>query len=125
MMTARLLFTLVVSSMVSCNEPIQSVPVNQNNLAVEIPAGLVMASEAQSRLVASAKKLSVGMSQQEVKNRLGTNVEEAPGSLFYKEEEGLEGGHSVTLTLIFEENGLRSAKVGFGHTTRLPRTSEP
>ena len=93
-------------------------------LHVEVPVGLVTVTDRQSRLVAGLKDLSEGMSQPEVKARLGEPSEERPETLFYNcVEDRHQGGHYVTATLSFGRDGLASAKVDYGHVTLEPRTA--
>jgi hypothetical protein len=94
------------------------------SIAVEIPDGFMAVTDAQRTLVAEVKRLSRGMSQAEVKERLGRPVEESADLLFYNLIEGAEGGYYLTAELMFDKHGLSAAKLGFGHVSMKQRIRE-
>ncbi len=91
---------------------------------VEVQPGLVTVTDRQARLVAGVKELSKGLSPQEAKQRLGNAREERTDLLFYNLAEDVNGGNFVTAGLSFDDDGLASAAIGFGHVTLEPRTAE-
>ncbi len=103
------------------SEPAVKIP---TKIHVEVQQGLVTVTDRQADLVAGVKELSIGLSPQEVKQRLGNPREESPDFLFYNLAEDVNGGNFVTASLRFDDDGLASAKIGFGHVTLEPRTAE-
>jgi hypothetical protein len=104
------------------NEPAVTIA---TKIHVEVQQGLVTVTDRQARLVADVKELSKGLSPQEVKQRLGNPKEESPDLFYYNlVEENINGGHFVTARLGFDDDGLASAEISYGHITRVPRTLE-
>ncbi len=114
----NLLISCLCLGLSSCNT--QPEPLN-----VQIPAGLVAATNTQMELIANVKTLLRGMSLLDTKRHLGSPKEETSSSLFYYLiENRVEGGYYVTTTLTFDENGLADVKIGFGHESRSLRIEE-
>lgn len=105
-------FVFLCIMLSSCSTP-------RKTFDVEIPEGIVIATDAQSKLVEGVKGLSQGMTRNEVKQKLGNPAEENPDCFFYLVLEGVEGGYYVTAMLLFDKQGLSDANIDFGHMTRF------
>jgi len=94
-------------------------------LNVQVPPGLVAATDAQRKLVANAQTLSRGMSLPDAKRHLGAPTQETSDSLFYHLIEcRVFGGYYVTARLKFDDGGLADVKLRFGHEWRTLRIEE-
>ena len=114
----HLLLACLCLGVSSCSRPPE--PLN-----VQIPAGLVTATHAQSKFIANVQTLSRGMSLQDAKRHLGAPTQEKSDSLFYwLVESRIHGGYCVAATLKFDDRGLADVKVEFGHVTLSPRPKE-
>jgi hypothetical protein len=90
-------------------------------LSVQIPPGIVTATDPQKQLVTSLQNLPRGLTLNDARRVLGTPTEQQPDSLFYYViENEVEGGYYVTATLMFEDGGLTTVEVGYGHESRDP-----
>ena len=84
-------------------------------VAVSTPPGFMAATEKQKELVEQVRQLTRGMSKEEVIEILGRPANEQPQHLTYMVIEDASGGHYVEVLLIFDDVGLESGKLGFGH----------
>ena len=101
-------------TLISCRTGARPVP-------VRTPKGFAAVTVPQSELVAGIRRLVVGMSPSEVKNRLGRPSEEKPDQLFYFLVEDGSGGYYVTAHLSFTVRGLAAAELGYGHVDIAPQ----
>lgn len=109
---------LVCLAAVSCRSATEPVP-------IAIPKGFVAVTKEQHQLAAKVKTLTRGMSQADVKARLGTPAEESAEQLFYNlREDNLHGGHYVTARLVFDRRGLAKVELGFGHLSLAPAAGD-
>jgi hypothetical protein len=104
----RLLMFALCSVAVSCRTTTEPV-------AVSTPPGFVAATEKQKELAEQVRQLTRGMSKEAVIERLGRPANEQPQHLTYMVIEDAGGGHYVEALLVFDDEGLESGKLGFGH----------
>ncbi len=94
-----------------------TIPAQLEPLHVTIPRGFTAVTETQKALVERVQRLTRGMSAVDVKKHLGHPAEESPNLLFYHLAEDGSGGHYVTVRLGFDQRGLATAELGFGHVS--------
>ena len=90
----------------------------QKPIVVDVPKGIVLATENQKTFVSSLQKLSLGATKTEVERKLG-KPDQAEGKTWYYHlpENRTQGGYYISATLSFRNDGLAFAKLDFGHET--------
>jgi outer membrane protein assembly factor BamE (lipoprotein component of BamABCDE complex) len=90
----------------------------QTPIVVNVPEGIVLATEVQKAFVLTLKKLPLGATKKEVERKLGKpNQAEATTWFYYLSENRIQGGYYITARVTFQDHGLAYAKLDFGHET--------
>ena len=105
---AHLIAPLLCLLAVSCGPEPESLP-------IKTPEGLQTLTETQPELAQDIRRLTRGMTKEQVKEILGRPIDETQDLLLYFLIEGASGGNYISDQLRFDRQGLASAELGFGH----------